>query len=137
MFHKRSWFPFVVVFLTIVLFGFFYVSYRSKSLSIKNAPATVSSISDELYKKNISIYIKSFFDKYPSAKDDAERTMLVQELFNQLLHMRVPMQEKDLHLELALSLQQMKDGLANHSQDLPEGFARLKDAVTQTSWLHL
>lgn len=139
MLHKRSWFPFVVFFLTLVLIALVVSSFTGKGQLEKRGQGAppITMISDITYQRELSGNVKTFLNAYATATDDASRSALVQTMLNQLLHMRVPAQEKDLHLELALSLQQMKEGLANHSQDASEGFARLNDAVSQTSWLHL
>lgn len=137
MFHKRSWFPFAVLFLSLVLGVFVFFSFYTKQTqTISQTQPT--RISDVTYQHELTSNVTSFLDAYPKAIDDSARYNLVQTMLNQLLRMRVPAQEKDLHLELALSLQQMKEGLYNHSpQDVADGFARFKDAVSQTSWLHL
>ena len=136
MLHKRPWFLVLVFLLSLALGMFIYSSYSAKVQQTKPSASTPA-ISDEAYQQELNGTVKTFLTAYTAAADDSAKSTLVQTLLNQLLHMRVPAQEKDLHLELALSLQQMKEGLQNHSQDATDGLTRFREAVTKTPWMKL
>ncbi len=136
MLHKRPWFLLFVFFLSAALGVLIFFSYTANVQQTK-PPVETPIVSDEAYQKELTISVKSFLTSYSAVGDDGAKSALVQSFLNQLLHMRVPAQEKDLHLELALSLQQMKEGLQNHSQDAVDGLTRFRNAVTKASWLKL
>ncbi len=128
-----SFFPFIVLALTLVLVGgFVFLSSEKQATHVQT-----SVVSDTPYEDGLTIVLKRFFSVYDSATSDTAREQIVQSTLNALLSMRVPVKEKDLHLGLAISLQKIKQGLVSNPQDVSDGYAELKDFVSQTSWLHL
>ena len=133
--HKRSWFPYITFLLSLILVGLIIFSFVSKSSTEKTVSATPT-VSESEYQSELQKHVSIFSPAYAAATSDADRTAAVQTMMNSLLSMHVPADDKDLHLELALSLQSMKDALAS-GKDASDGFTRFKTAVTSATWLHL
>jgi len=134
---RPSFFPFILLALTLILVTAFVFSASPKTSVQKTNKSSVSTVSDEQYQTALTAVLKKFVSVYDAAASDTEKTQAVQNTLNSLLSMRVPAEEKDLHLELALALQKMKQGFATNPQDILEGYASIKELISQTSWLHI
>lgn len=132
-----SFFPFIILALTLILVsGFVFLSSPKNALQ-KNASSQVSLVSDAQYQDALTSVLKKFVNLYDSATSDTVRAEIVQNTLNALLSMRVPAAFKDLHLELAIALQKMKQGFASNPQDISDGYIQVKALISQTSWLRL
>jgi len=132
-----SFFPFILLALTLILVTCFVFLTPPKQMNNVNPPLRTTIVSEEQYQDALEAVLKKFFSVYDSAASDTARAETVQNTLNSLLSMRVPVAFKDMHLELAIALQKMKQGFISNPQDVTDGYARLKELVSQSSWLQL
>lgn len=130
-------FPLLVFALTLILVTVFVFSVSPKYGEQKPAVSETVPVSEEQYQAALTAVLKKFITSYDAASDDSVRAHLVDQTLATLLSMRVPAAFKDLHLELAISLQKMKQGFVSNPQDVTDGYTQIKTSVSQTSWLHL
>ena len=126
--HRRSLFPLLVVCLTMVLVGFIFVSTRS----FEQADRETAEVTETEYTASAKEILLDFFSSYESASSNPTRQNAVQQAMSALLRVRVPVSKKDLHLELVLHLQRLKDILQTN-QDATEALKAFREAVTRAS----
>lgn len=134
---STSFFPLIVLALTLILVSSFVFLSSPKQTEQKRVSLQTSVITETQYQEALSAVLKKFFTVYDSATTDVVRAETVQNTLNALLSMRVPAGFKDLHLELAIAFQKMKQGFVSNPQDVTEGYEQVKTLSSQTSWLHL
>lgn len=132
---RVSFFPLILLALTLILVYLFV--FFSAPKQVKTTQTQVSAVSEGHYQEALASVLKKFFSVYDSATSDTVRAESVQTALNALLNMRVPASDKELHLELAIILQKMKQGITANPQDVSDGYSEIKDLISQTSWLHL
>jgi hypothetical protein len=132
-----SFFPYILLALTLVLVTCFVFLTPPKQTENTNTLPKVVVVSEGQYQDALEAVLKKFFSVYDSAASDTARIEIVQNTLNSLLSMRVPVSFKDMHLELAIALQKMKQGFISNPQDVTDGYARLKELISQSSWLRL
>lgn len=132
-----SFFPFIVLALTLILVSGFVFLSSPKHAQQNSASSQVSLVSDAEYQQALTTVLKRFFSVYDSATSDSARAESVQGTLNSVLSMRVPASFKDLHLELAIALQKMKQGFSSNPQDVTDGYKQIKTLILQTSWLRV
>ncbi len=135
--RRPSFFPLLVLALTLTLVTMFIFVVSPTSIVQKKIVTQDRTITDTRYQTALAIVLKKFLTSYAAAPDDATRSGIAEETLNTLLSMRVPAGEKDLHLELAISLQKIKQGLSANPQDAADGFVEMQTIISQTTWLHL
>ena len=136
MIHKHNWFPGITLLLSLVLVGLIIFSMMTKAPSVQKSTQTGPTVSESAYQTDMQKTVQTFLTSFSGATSDTERTAAVQSALDALLRMRVPADDKDLHLELAISLQNMKERLAA-GKDASDGLAQFKTAAASSSWLHL
>lgn len=132
-----SFFPYIVLALTLMLVSAFLFFSFSNLLQSGSIDARSSAVSDAHYQSVLTRVLRDFFTSYRTATNDATREQIADQTLGMLLSMRVPSSKKDLHLELAIALQKIKQGFVSNPQDVTDGYAQLQDTVFQTSWIHL
>ena len=111
MFHKHRsiLFPVVLIGLTLALAATVYFSVSPKSAVVPESK--IIPVNDELYRNELTNIIQTFQTQYRSAPDDLRRLLLVEATLRNLLSLRVPAMYKELHLDLAVSLNLIMNGL--------------------------
>lgn len=132
-----SFFPFLVLALTLILVTGFVFSASPKSVEKKGVVTQTPSVSDEQYQEALKLVLKKFITSFDATEDVSVRAQLTEQTLGTLLTMRVPGQEKELHLTLAIALQKMKQGFAGNPQDVMDGYTQIKQLISQTNWLSL
>lgn len=130
-------FPLLILALTLVLVTVFVFSASPKYREQKTIVSETLPVSEEQYQAALTAVLKKFITSYDTASEDSVRARVVDQALATLLSMRVPAAFKDLHLELAISLQKMKQGFISNPQDVTDGYMQIKTNVSQTSWLRL
>lgn len=128
-----TFFPLALALLTLALIAFMVVAFsggKASSLMANETPA----VSDDAYQEQAKAVMVSFEAEYKAA-DDLAKLLLVEKTLNALLALRVPVSFKDLHLELAFSLNQMREGLRGDAKVRREGEAHLQKVLTDNPWL--
>ena len=136
MIHKHNWFPGVTLLLSLILVALIIFSMMTATPAVKKTVETVPAVSESAYQAEMQKTVQTFLTSFSGATSDTERTAAVQSALDALLRMRVPADDKDLHLELAISLQNMKERLVA-GKDASDGLAQFKTSAASSSWLHL
>lgn len=133
--HHRSWFPFVLVGLTVSLVLLVALAYVNKQAP-KQQSAQADVVTENEYQVAAAAVTRGFFARFDSVANDEERLELVESAQSELLELLVPSAEKDLHLELVMSLNLLKKGLSDDDDAAQlEGRRRLEAVFEQYSWL--
>ncbi|MDP2631855.1 MAG: hypothetical protein Q8P30_03770 [Candidatus Uhrbacteria bacterium] len=116
----RTWFPFILVGLTValLLFVVIWVNEKSEDTYTDDQPEVVEVISAEEYQQEMN----SVFTEFLSSKN-------VNLAYDQLLDIRVPSRYKDVHLELVIILAKYRAG------DVEEAIGRYDALKAQINWL--
>jgi len=112
----HSWFPFILVALSVTLLLVIVVWVQPSSSGI--VIQVQDPVTEEEYQEALLSILQNYSDGGGSAK-----------IYEELIDMKVPASYKDLHLELVIAFGFLKSG------DIPEGEARL-DLLRETyDWL--
>ncbi len=128
--HRHSFFPVVIALLTLILLVFMFLTFRKNSTSSIGHGQTVSPVSEQEYQTSLHTLMKKFTDGFPALNSQSARLSSVEGTLTSLLAFRVPFSQKDLHLSLAVQLNQMKDAL--HANDLTNVKASFEEIVKLT-----
>lgn len=135
-FHRHSFFPFVVVLLSLTLAGLIY-------WSVQNSPSETQTISlqevepvnPDAYRDGLSDIVKTFQERVASSQDDLDKLLATQTALTGLLELRVPTEFKDLHLTLAVALSQIQDALESDDRNIDEPLAQIFQLGVSYPWL--
>ena len=135
--HHHSWFPFVLIGLsfTLILVVIFFVVPRG-NVSVffpQNEEVNQEALSEdyELSSKQILTTLFAALD----GEDEEAKIQTIDQSTNSLLALLVPSKHKDLHLEIVLSLNLLRQGSLGEETLYEEGLRRLQALVDQYSWL--
>jgi len=124
-FHRRkSLFPYLVAFLSLILVVFMFYAFSYKTNRVIKTDDAVLAVTSEDYKKDVQPIIESFDQKMVLANDPLAQLVAVEESLNDLLAVRVPTEYQSVHLRLALALNAMKETLRTGDRNIDE--ARLQ-----------
>jgi len=140
--HRRNWFPFLVVGLSVLLFGFVVWAYFSRleinktTQQVVNQPAVTASD----YQHEVSNILKSFSADYaaldPQASNATAKLSLVENTEDKILAVRVPAEYRSFHLQLATIFEALRsDLLQNDSIKLAEDWKKINELLNNNSWL--
>ena len=131
LFHQRhSFFPLVLAGLTIVLVVFMFYAFTGQIspnvVIIPEAPP----VSDAEYQDELTAVMSVFIENYQHQTDNLTRLVLVEQTLEKLLTIRVPADRKEVHLSLAVELNQMQQALRERSGEEQTAFDRIKTYVS-------
>jgi len=126
-YHRHSFFPFVLAVLTLALVVFMFYAFTDTPLGSSQPEQVLNPVSDEQYQKELRLLTTEFIDSYQKATDPSSRNVLVDQALSSLLALRVPSQNKELHLDLAIDLSQLRQDEST--------FPRFVDRVSSQDWL--
>ena len=109
--HRHPLFPIVVALISLVLVVFMYYAFSFKTEIPITSTNSVIAVTTEDYQKESLDIIASFDNKMTLATDPLAQLVVVEETLNTLLALHVPNEFQGVHLELALSLNSMKETL--------------------------
>lgn len=130
---RISLFPFVILLLTSTLIGGFFFA-ASHGLLVSTQESSAPDIST--YRSSLASLVQKFVNAYDSSSDESARTQIVEQAMADLLSMRVPASERQIHLDVAVALQKIKQGFARNRDDDSDGYAELKQLINKTPWLY-
>ena len=116
-YQKHSFFPVVIILLTLSLAGFMFVVFRGSMTRGDSVVQEIKPVNEDDYRQKISEVLQVFGEQFMASEDNAQKNMVTQQALDQLLEQRVPAQYKDLHLQLAIVWNQLQTALASGSQD--------------------
>lgn len=132
-----SFFPYIILALTLMLVAGFVFTASPKSTRQSSPLAETEQISDVHYQAALQTVLKKFTTAFDVAVDESLRASVTDQTLSTLLSMRVPAEERELHLALAIALQKIKQGFISNPQDVTDGYTQINALISQTSWLHL
>lgn len=140
MIHRHpSFFPLVLGVLTVILVAFMIFAFSDRDREAPSVPITqerVEPVSEDAYRERMKELFVGFDGRYEAAEGDVARLVLVEDELRDLLAVKkIPAVFKDLHLELAFSLNLLRDGLRGSAEALVEGRTRLRAAIDGQEWL--
>lgn len=131
--HRHpTFFPIIIVLLTGTLIYFMFFSFTSKPIVLS---PTTPVVNEEEYREAVKKIIAPFLTSVSSAPNDMAKLVLVENTLNSLLGVTVPASYKDAHLEMAVSLNQMREGLRGTKGMFEEGKNRLARVVEANPWM--
>jgi hypothetical protein len=129
IFHKRhSFFPLVLAMLTLGLFVLMFYAFTGKQ-TINRVAQETTLVSSQAYQKELGSLTDSFIKQYPKKEDDLSRLVLIEQTLASILSLRVPAEAKELHLNLAIELNQMQQALREKNGKEKEAFERIVQYV--------
>lgn len=135
-FHRRSFFPLVVIVLSLGLAGLIYWSVQNPP---RETPAItqqeVESVDPEAYRSDLAQIMKTFHERVGSSQDDLDKLRATQTALAGLLELHVPAEFKDLHLSLAVAISQIQQSLERGDQNIDEPLAQIAQLESSYSWL--
>lgn len=132
--HKRSFYPFAIAVLTLLLGGLMYLTLAKSAPSAPSAAQPAVTEAD--YRSDANAVIAPFLNAYQQAGTDVAKLVAVENAVNGLMPLIVPAPFKDAHFGLAVSLTLMRDGLRGEDAAAVEsGYAKLMKLVGDYPWL--
>ena len=130
--HKKSFFPLVIVLLTCALGIFMFSVFSHQS---NNSSAVTFKISKSSYESSVKFITDDFTEKFGSTLDYVVKLTLVEKALTDLLQLRVPSEDKDIHLELVIGLNQLKEELNAKQTTSPDSLLKFNKARSKIeSW---
>lgn len=126
-YHRHSFFPLILALLTLALVVFMFYAFTGINLNPNQTEEITSPVSEEAYQTELRLLTTEFVETYKKTTDPSARKELVDKTITSLLALRVPSQQKELHLDLAIELSQMR-------QD-ETVFTRFVERVHSQDWL--
>ncbi|MBI2472957.1 hypothetical protein HYV70_00165 [Candidatus Uhrbacteria bacterium] len=136
-YQKHSFFPIVIILLTILLAGFMFFVFRQPSAktSLSQEPKVVN---EQAYREGVSVTLQTFEEQFAVSQDAAQKRLATQTALAALLELRVPVEYKDLHLQLAIAWNQIQTALQSGSQeDLTTSLKTIEQLKVTYPWLSL
>ncbi len=133
--HRKSvLFPVVLIGLTIALLlaVVFVVHPKKPSADQPGSPAQTMDAS--AYRHDMRDLVKRVRDQFALTQDRSVRLSTVVGVREKLLQLRVPGEDRGVHLELAVALTKVIEAL-NQSGDVASAYQQFEDIVQKTEWL--
>lgn len=134
-FHRHSFFPLVVVVLSLALAGLIYWSTQGEAPSSSISVQEVELVDADSYRDDLSQVVKVFEERMAAAGDDVERLQAVQTALLGVLALRVPTEFKNIHLALAVALSEMENTLESGGHDLTQPIQKIAELKQAYPWL--
>ncbi len=136
-FQRHSFFPVIIILLTISLAGFMFFVLRGSFTQI-SAMQEPKPVNEEDYREGVSAILQTFEEQFVSSQDSAQKRLATQTALAALLELRVPVEYKDLHLQLAIAWNQIQTALQSGSQeDLTTSLKTIEQLKVTYPWLSL
>jgi len=130
--HPRSWFPFVLIGLTLILaVGVLLV--RSPQ---QQQAEIISKVSVEDYQGSMKDQLANIFSELAVFESDESTAEFVSEKRDAVLGLMVPPEYRAVHLQIVVALNNMELGYKGDTERLNLGTADLQMILVQTPWLN-
>lgn len=133
MSHHKSWFPLIVVALSLLLGGFIYTVFQNRiNVSSRSvvSPVTVVDYQSQVHKD-----VSGLSTALLEASTVEEKIVLLTSVREQLLTLLVPPAYKDAHLEMVMILSQWIVGYQGETQKVSSAESRWQLLVDQYPWI--
>lgn len=118
--HRHSFFPLVLACLTLTLTTLMFFSFARQREVSQPVVAEVTSVSTPEYDEQLKQLGHDFMISYQTLQDEPSRSAAVSVLLQDVLSLRVPVSEKEFHLSLAVTLNEMQQTLKEKKSDEKE-----------------
>ncbi|PJA45482.1 hypothetical protein CO174_02950 [Candidatus Uhrbacteria bacterium CG_4_9_14_3_um_filter_50_9] len=137
-YQRNTYFPLTLTLLTLglILFMFYAFTYKTEPAAYSIVTEVTEPVDAEAYRTDLAYAVVTFEDEYARASDDLSRLVAAENAVSTLLDMRVPTEYKDLHLELAITLNQLQAALRSTDRNADESLAALEQLKTLYPWLN-
>ena len=140
MYHKHSLFPLAVIFLTFVLallmVTLFRVPTQSEVVSSGNTSSVEEvTVSPDAYRSDLAAALSTFSTDTTDASDDLAKLMAAEKAQQALLALRVPVEYKELHLDLVILLNDVQMALKSADRSLETPLAQINLIKETYPWL--
>ncbi|TAL50073.1 hypothetical protein EPN81_03885 [Patescibacteria group bacterium] len=135
-YHRHSFFPLVIIFLSLLLAGLIYWSVKTQpSSSPAITQQEVESVDPQAYREALTQIVGTFDERMSSSQDDLDKLLAAQTALAGLLELRVPAEFKDLHLALAVAFSDMEKALQSEDRAIDVPLAQVSQLKQTYSWL--
>jgi len=140
MYHKHSLFPLAVIFLTIVLAVLMVTVFRTPVptgvvSSIDTTSAEKVTVDSDGYRIELTSALYVFSADLESSSDDLTKLVATEKAQERLLALRVPVEYKELHLDLVILLNDIKAALRSADRSLETPLAQINLIKETYPWL--
>lgn len=135
-YQKHSFFPVVIILLTLLLGGFMFFVLRGSFTQEQSTIQEPKLVNEDDYRDGVSGILQSFEEQFAVSQDNAQKRLATQSALNALLELRVPVEYKDLHLQLAITWNQIQTVLQDNSEnELDASFKTIEQLKITYPWL--
>lgn len=128
--RRRSYFPFLIILLSIGLLLFMFYSLSYKQSAPRLQPIDPEVISSREYQSHVRALITTFDEQMIPAQDVESRRVVVAQTLSSLLLLRVPVEFQQAHLQLALSLNAMNESFDSENANFDSALVQWNEAAT-------
>lgn len=137
--HPRTWFPFVLIVLTLGLLIFILFLYQipeqSDSIELEGSYQPIG-VDQELYRGHVQSVVNDLDLMLSGASNKDEELVHIQNAQNQLFGLIVPTDDQQTHLVLVIALNKMIEGhLQDDQEKIETGFTEWEAKIEQLNWL--
>ncbi len=137
-YHRHSFFPLVVIVLSVLLAGLIYWSVQQPGEvggKVAKVDKVEESIDPATYRDSLAQIVATFDERMSSSQDDLDKLLAAQTALAGLLELRVPAEFKDLHLALAVAFSDIEDALQSQDRNIDASLAQISELKQTYSWL--
>jgi len=139
MLHHKSWFPAVVVVLTLALAVLIFALFRGRvttqSTESTTAATTISPVTEAQYQSNVHQIVSGLPDKLTAAPNNDARVSILSTDRDALLNLTVPSDDRDLHLTMVTTINAWIAGEQGDAIKLAAAAQQWNQLVAQNSWM--
>jgi hypothetical protein len=140
MYHKHSLFPLAVIFLTFVLavlmVTLFRVPVQTETVSVVDTTSAEEiTVNSDGYRVELAGALSVFSNDMEYAPDDLSKLVAAEKAQERLLALRVPVEYKELHLDLVILLNDIKAALRSADRSLETPLAQINLLRETYPWL--
>ena len=139
-YHRHSFFPLVVIVLSVLLAGLIYWSVQQPGEvggKVAKVDKVEESIDPATYRDSLAQIVATFDERMSSSQDDLDKLLAAQTALAGLLELRVPAEFKDLHLALAVAFSDIEDALQSQDRNIDSSLAQINELEQTYPWLFL
>ena len=116
-YHRHSFFPLVIILLTLLLGAFMTVTLNRESSPAASVQEVIVLVDADAYHDELVNLLTTFETDFSLTSDDVEKLVVTERAFTNLLALRVPLEGKQVHLELALLFTKIQAVLKSEDRD--------------------
>ncbi|MBI5793671.1 hypothetical protein HZA87_01100 [Candidatus Uhrbacteria bacterium] len=116
-YHRHSFFPLVIILLTLLL-GVFMLLTVSRQTAPPADEQTTTPVDAQAYRVSLVDLLTTFEAGIALAPDDPAKLVVAERALTDLLALRVPPEDKQLHLDFALTLTKIQTALKSDDTNI-------------------